>query len=257
VIHSRAKTETAIHDNPRSGIAESYRGIRTNLKFMLTNESQKIISVQSTNPGEGKSFTSVNLATILAMNEKKVLLIGTDMRKPKVHKIFKIENEHGLSTFLSGQDRAQDVIVPTFIDNLEVIPGGPIPPNPSELLDKPELGKMIQELSINYDYILLDNAPVSLVTDGLLAGRHADLNIFILRYGVSKKDQIDFINQIAEKKILGNMALIINDIKGPGFGYGKNYSYNYRYSGYGHGYYYQEDISFHKSWFRRLQRIRK
>jgi Mrp family chromosome partitioning ATPase len=149
------------------------------------------------------------------------------------------------------------VVVPTFISNLDIIPGGPIPPNPSELLDKPELGKLIRELTNGYDYILLDNAPVSLVTDGLLAGRHADLNIFILRYGVSKKDQIDYINQIAEKKILGNMALVINDIKGPGFGYGKNYSYNNRYSGYGHGYYYQEDPFFHRGWFGRLQRLGK
>lgn len=130
--------------------------------------------VHSTNPGEGKSFTSVNLATILAMNNKKVVLIGADMRKARLHKIFSISNEHGLSTFLSGQDTIQDVLLTTMIDNLTVLPGGPVPPNPSELIDKPEMDILLKDLSSKFDYIIIDNAPVSLVTDGLIAGRRAE-----------------------------------------------------------------------------------
>ncbi|MDO8928680.1 MAG: polysaccharide biosynthesis tyrosine autokinase, partial [Bacteroidota bacterium] len=237
VIHSRTKSDTPVNDNPRSGIAESYRSIRTNLQFVLTGNNKKIVAIHSTNPGEGKSFTSVNLATILAMNDKKVVLIGADMRKARLHKIFNLPNEHGLSTYLSKQDKIEEVIFETIIDNLIVLPAGPVPPNPSELIDKPEMQTLLKELSARFDYVILDNAPVSLVTDGLLAGRHADLNIFILRYAVSKRDQIKYINQIAENKILNNIILVINDIQGSGFGYGKNYYYNYKYSEHGNGYY--------------------
>jgi tyrosine-protein kinase Etk/Wzc len=241
VIHSRSKSDTAVNDNPRSGIAESYRSIRTNLQFMLTGDNKKIVAIHSTNPGEGKSFTSVNLATILAMNNKRVVLLGADMRKPRLHKIFDLPNEHGLSTYLSGQDQLEDIMLETFIDNLILVQAGPIPPNPSELIDKPEMETLIKALSARYDYVIIDNAPVSLVTDGLLAGRHADLNVFILRYGISKKDQIKYINQIADNKILNNITLVINDIQGSGFGYGKNYYYNYKDSDYGNGYYSDEE----------------
>ncbi|HAH24152.1 MAG TPA: hypothetical protein DCL77_10420 [Prolixibacteraceae bacterium] len=237
VIHSRTKSDTPVYDNPRSGIAESYRSIRTNLQFVLTGGNKKIVSVNSTNPGEGKSFSSVNLATILAMNNKRVILIGADLRKARLHKIFDLPNEHGLSTYLSGQDNLKEIIFATMIDNLSVMVAGPVPPNPSELIDKPEMQTLLKELSHQFDYVVIDNAPVSLVTDGLLVGRYADLNIFILRYGVSKKEQIKYINQIAENKILNHISLVINDIQGTGFGYGGNYYYNSKYSENGNGYY--------------------
>lgn len=241
VIHSRTKSDTPVYDNPRSGIAESYRSIRTNLQFVLTGDAKKIVCVHSTNPGEGKSFTSVNLATILAMNDKKVVLIGADMRKARLHKIFNVSNEHGLSTYLSGQDNIKEVLLATMIDNLTVLPAGPVPPNPSELIDKPEMDTLLKDLSALFDYIIIDNAPVSLVTDGLIAGRHADLNVFILRFGVSKKEQIKYINQIAENKILNNITLVINDTQGAGFGYGGNYYYSSKYSENGNGYYEEEE----------------
>jgi tyrosine-protein kinase Etk/Wzc len=230
VIHSHFRSDTAVYENPRSGIAESYRNIRTNLQFMLPSDTCRIVAIHSTHPGEGKSFTSVNLGTILAMNDKKVVIIGMDMRKPKIQKIFNISNDRGLSTYLIGQDKPEEIIFNTFINNLSLVPSGPIPPNPSELIDKPGMSLLIKELVTKFDYIILDNPPVSLVTDGLLAGRHADLNIFILRYRISKKEQIKYINQVAENKILGNIALLINDIHGLGFGYGQNYYYNYKYA---------------------------
>jgi tyrosine-protein kinase Etk/Wzc len=137
-----------------------------------------------------------------------------------------------------------------------LLPAGPIPPNPSELIDKPEMLELLNILSTRYDYIVMDNAPVSLVTDGLLAGRHADLNVFILRYGISKRDQLKYINQIAENKILNNLALIINDIQGSGFGYGRNYYYNYKYSYYNNSYYEEtEQPKGLKKYFRRKKSI--
>ncbi|HEY3370048.1 MAG TPA: polysaccharide biosynthesis tyrosine autokinase [Prolixibacteraceae bacterium] len=244
VIHSRTDSDTPVNDNPRSGIAESYRSIRTNLQFVLTDPNKKVVSVHSTNPGEGKSFTSVNLATILAMNDKKVVIVGADMRKARLHKIFNLPNDRGLSTYLSGQDTVDDVLFETLIDNLSALPAGPVPPNPSELIDKPAMETLMMELRKRFDYVIVDNAPVSLVTDGFLCGRHADLNIFILRYGVSKKEQIKYINQVAENKILENITLVINDIQGAGFGYGQNYYYNYKYSGYGNGYYEESEKSY-------------
>ena len=237
VIHSRTQSDTPVYDNPRSAIAESYRSIRTNLQFMLTDLDKKIVAIHSTNRGEGKSFSAVNLGTILAMNDKKVILLGADMRKARLHKIFDLPNEHGLSTYLSGQDNLQDVIFETMINNLSVLLAGPVPPNPSELIDKPQMQTLLEELSVRFDYVIIDNAPVSLVTDGLLVGRHADLNIFILRYGLSKVEQIKYINQVAENKILNNITLVINDIQGSGFGHGKNYYYNSNYSEYENGYY--------------------
>ncbi|HET6557966.1 MAG TPA: polysaccharide biosynthesis tyrosine autokinase [Prolixibacteraceae bacterium] len=242
VIHSRSKSDTPVNDNPRSGIAESYRSIRTNLQFVLTEQDKKVVAIHSTNPGEGKSFTSVNLATILAMNDKKVVLVGADMRKARLHKIFNLPNEKGLSTYLSGQDPLQDILHECSIDNLMIIPAGPVPPNPSELIDRPAMKNLLDELATRYDYIIVDNAPVSLVTDGLLAGRLAHLNIFILRYGISKKAQIKFINQLADNKVLQNISLVVNDIQGAGFGYyGGNYYYGTKYGEYGSGYYSDEE----------------
>lgn len=237
VIHSRTNSDTPVNDNPCSGIAESYRSIRTNLQFMLADVNRKVVSINSTNPGEGKSFSSVNLATILAMNDKKVVLIGADMRKARLHKIFGLANTSGLSTYLSGQDELKNILFESRIDNLMVIPAGPVPPNPSELIDRPQMQKLIEELSDRYDYIIIDNAPVSLVTDGLLMGRHAHLNIFILRYGVSKKEQIKYINQIAENKIMNNVTLVVNDVKGSSFASSGNYYYGNKYSENGNGYF--------------------
>lgn len=242
VIHSNSKSDTPVNDNPRSGIAESYRSIRTNLQFVLNGTEKKIVSIHSTSPGEGKSFTSVNLATILAMNDKKVVLVGADLRKARLHKIFNLPNDKGLSTYLSGQDSLNDILFECIIDNLMVIPAGPVPPNPSELIDRPGMKSLLDELATRYDYIIVDNAPVSLVTDGLLAGRLAHLNVFILRYGVSKKEQIKLINQIADNKVLHNINLVINDIQGPGFGYGYGGSYyGTKYSDNGNGYYAEEE----------------
>ncbi len=243
VIHSKTNSDTPVYDNPRSGIAESYRAMRTNLNFVLNDNAKKIVAIHSTNPGEGKSFTSVNMASIMAMNDKRVVLIGADMRKGRLHKIFGINAEHGLSTYLSNQDQLKEVIFETRINNLLVIPAGPIPPNPSELIDKPAMAALLDELASTYDYVIIDNAPSSIVTDGFLAGRHSSLNLFILRYGVSKTDQLNFINQIAENKLLNNLMLIINDIHGPGFGYGQNYYYNYKYANYAEGYYHDDKKS--------------
>ena len=232
VLHSRAKSELVVVEHPTAPISESYRTIRTNLQYKFTEPGQKVIGIHSISPGEGKTFTATNLASILAMNDKKTLLIGADMRKPRLHQMFGLDNSQGLSNYLVGQFGETDITKQTLIDNLWVIPSGPIPPNPAELLERPRMTALMEWAKKEFDYIIFDNAPVSMVTDGLITCRHADLNLFILRYGVSNKDQLKFINEITGKGNMPNAALVINDIKLDGYGY----SYSYKYA-YGKGYY--------------------
>lgn len=241
VSHNNTASDTPVNDHPQSAIAEAYRHIRTNLQFMLPDPQKNIISIHSIHPGEGKSFNSVNLATILALNNKRVLLVGCDMRKPRLHKIFNCANEHGLSTYLSLQDPLDRVIVETGIPNLSLLNAGPPPPNPSELMNRPLMGQLLHTLGSRYDYVILDNAPISQVTDGLLSGKHSHLNLFILRYRVSKKDQLPSIHQLSHNRLLANVALVINDICGPGFDDGFYHYYSPKYKNQ-HGYYEQETV---------------
>lgn len=235
IMHDCDTSNLTVFLNPKSNIAESFRDLRTNLEFMLSDSQSKVISIHSTNPGEGKTFNSVNLATILAMNDNKVLLIGADMRKPQLHKIFKVNNEHGLSTCLIGVDSFEQVVFPTQVENLYLLPSGPIPPNPAEILSKPSMKNLIEMARRQFDYILIDNAPVALVTDGIIASRMSDINIFILRYGVSHKHQIEMINQYADTKKVTDIGIIVNDIKVNSFGY--TYYKYYQYEAYKKDYY--------------------
>jgi capsular exopolysaccharide synthesis family protein len=244
IIHDDTDTTLVVFENPKSIISESFRALRTNIQYMVEKPQGKVISVQSTHPGEGKSFISVNIASILAMNNKKVILIGVDLRKPKIHKTFDVKNDHGLSTMLVGYDTLEQVILPTLIENLYIIPAGPIPPNPAELLSKPEMGAMIEKLRTTYDYIILDNAPITFVTDGLIMSQLSDLNLFVLRYGISRKQQIDIINHHGDKKLISHLAIVVNDIKPNAFGYA--YSKYSRYDAY-YKYSYKKNYHYYSS----------
>jgi capsular exopolysaccharide synthesis family protein len=238
IIHSLSKNELAVHENPKSQIAESFRALRTNLQYMLNGSAGNVISVHSTNPGEGKSFSSINLAAILAMNNKKVLIIGADMRKPRLHKIFNLPNEKGLSTYLIGLDTVDQIISPTLVENLSLILSGPIPPNPAEIIGKPEMKILMDEVRTKFDYIIVDNAPTALVTDGHIISHLSDLNIFVLRYGISHKNQIEILNQYVDHKTICNMAILVNDIKTNSFGH--SYYKYYQYETYQNTYYSNE-----------------
>lgn len=239
IMHSVDRSDLSVFENPKSIISESFRDLRTNLEFMLTGDQAKVISIHSTNPGEGKSYNASNLATILAMNEKKVLLIGADMRKPKLHKTFDIENKVGLSTHLIGYDTFEQIIFPTMIPNLSIMPSGPIPPNPAEILSKPAMKTMLDKARSQFDYIIIDNAPVALVTDGIIVSRLSDLNIFILRFGVSHKHQLELINQLSSSKKVTDIGIIVNDIKANSFG--NTYYKYYQYEAYKTSYYATEE----------------
>ena len=253
IMHNPDGSELSVFKNPKSTIAESFRELRTNLEFMLPGTQAKVVSIHSTNPGEGKTFNAINVGTILAMNDNKVLLIGADMRKPQLHKTFKIANKSGLSTYLIGIDDFEQVISPTEIDNLSILASGPIPPNPAEILSKPAMKELIDQARSQFDYIIIDNAPVGLVTDGIITSRLSDLNIFILRFGVSHKLQLEIINQFAVTKKVTNIGLIVNDIKANSFG--KGYYKYYQYEAYKKKYYAEDETVKKSRWKKKGKKI--
>ena len=230
VIRNKGKNDMVVLENPQSGITESFRLLRTNLKFMLNGDEKKVIAVQSTGAGEGKSFVSLNLASILAISNFNVLLVGVDMRMSTLHNVLKSSNDKGLSTYLSNQDHFDDVIETTPIKNLSYIPSGPVPPNPAELLENGYFERFLKEAKSRFDYIIFDSPPVSLVADGIITGRFADVNLFVIRLRYSNRELIKFLNELEIKKTLPNLALVFNDAIKENFSGG--YYYNKRNKGY-------------------------
>ena len=224
IIHNKSKKDLVVYENPRSNISESFRLFRTNLKFIINGDNKKVIAVQSAISGEGKSFIAMNLASVLAMNNFKVLLVGVDLRMSTLHKILKSENKKGLSTYLSNQNRFEDIIETTAVKNLSYITSGPVPPNPAELLENGNFERFMEEAKSRFDYIILDSAPISLVTDGIIVGRHADINLFVIRFRYSSKEQIKIINELEINKTLPNLSLVLNDAIKENFGNGNYYS---------------------------------
>lgn len=236
----------AVFENQNTLMSETFRHIRTNLQFMLEND-QKVILVTSTVSGEGKSFISSNLAISLSLLGKRVVIVGLDIRKPGLNKIFNIpRKEQGITQYLSNPEKnLMDFVQPSDVSkNLYILPGGIVPPNPTELLARDSLDKAIETLKKNFDYIILDTAPAGMVTDTLLVGRVADLSVYVCRADYSRKAEFTLINELAADNKLPNICTIINglDLKKKKYGYyygygkyGKYYGYGKRY-GYGYGY---------------------
>ncbi len=236
IAHNKYKSDTPVIDNPRSGISETFRGVRYKLHNINKINGSKIVAIHSLFPNEGKTFSALNLASIMALENKKVLLVGCDLRKPRLHEIFEHKNENGLSTFLVGHHNFEEIVTPTLLDNLCYVNSGPIPHNPSELIGNGEFISFINKAQEKFDFIILDNAPVALVTDGMIIGTYAHVNMFILRQDYSKKNQIKYINQILEEKSLKQVSVILNDTNYNGYG---NLYRNY---GYKNDYYYDKPL---------------
>lgn len=236
----------AVFENQNTLMSETFRTIRTNLQFMLAKE-QKVILVTSTISGEGKSFISANLAISLSLLGKKVVIMGLDIRKPGLNKVFHISRkEQGITQYLSNPEKnLMDFVQPSDVSkNLYILPGGTVPPNPTELLAREGLDKAIETLRKNFDYIILDTAPVGMVTDTLLIGRVADLSVYVCRADYTRKAEFTLVNELASADKLPNLCTVINGLDlqkkkyGYYYGYGKYgayYGYGKRY-GYGYGY---------------------
>ena len=236
----------AVFENQNNLMSETFRNVRTNLQFMLGN-GQKVILVTSTVSGEGKSFISVNLAISLSLLGKKVVIVGLDIRKPGLNKVFNISRkEQGITQYLSNPEKnLMDLVQASDVSkSLYILPGGTVPPNPTELLARDGLDKAIETLKKNFDYVILDTAPVGMVTDTLLIGRVADLSVYVCRADFTRKAEFTLINELAENNKLSNLCTVINglDFQKKKYGYyygygkyGKYYGYGKRY-GYGYGY---------------------
>ena len=248
IMHNESGHNLVNANSPKSGIAESFRSIRTNIQYLAPDKKEKVICITSSIGGEGKTFIAMNLASIFSVTGGKTILIGADMRKPKIFNDFDIQNNVGLSSFLSNQCTTEEIIKKTEFENLDIILSGPIPPNPSELLNLDKMKELIDDLKKTYQHIIIDTPPIGLVTDGLIVMAHSDVNIYIVRQNFTTKEMVSNFNNLIENNDL-EMNLIINDISKDSSSYGYGYGYG---NTYGYGYYEEDQInSGKKPWWKK------
>ncbi|MFH0896382.1 MAG: polysaccharide biosynthesis tyrosine autokinase, partial [Bacteroidota bacterium] len=230
-------SQLIVDKRPKSLIAESLRAVRTNLQFIGNEPGPKVIAITSTISGEGKTFVAINLAGVIAFSGKKVIIIDSDMRKPKIHQGFGVENICGLSTILVGKDEMDFCIQKSQIENLDFITAGPVPPNPSELIMSEKMSKLIETLKETYEVIIIDNPPVGLVTDGIANLQRADYPIFVFKANYSRRHFIENIVRLIEENEIKKLSIILNavEIMNSNYGFKRSQGYGYSY-GYGYGY---------------------
>lgn len=227
--------------NPKSMFSESVRSVRTNLSFVGSDLKSKMICVTSEVSGEGKSFTVINLASTLSLINKKVVVIDGDLRKSKLHHTFRLKNDWGLTSYLSNQCDVEKIIHQTHVENLCFIPAGPMPPNPSELLYSERMRQLMSELKDRFDYILVDTAPIGLVSDAIPLVRTSDINIFVLRSGVSSFNAASIPERVSKEFGLNNSVIVLNGFSNDPL-HTRIYS-NHKKGSYGSGQYYYTDYS--------------
>ncbi len=221
-----------VFESPKSAAAEAFRNIRTNLQFMAPEKGAQVISVTSTVGGEGKTSICANLAGIISLTKKKVIILNLDMRKPLLHKRFNLKNNVGMSTLLSGHNTLPETIQHTAYDNLDIISSGPVPPNPSELIQDDRMEEILEMLKKVYNVIILDTPPVGLITDAQTLMRLSDATIYVLRASESKKGFFQHIEKLSKNKYIRGFSVVLNDVDM------KKYGHSY---GYGYGYY-EDDV---------------
>ena len=238
VVKKEEHGAIVIRENQNDIMEETFRGLRTNLLFML-GKDEKVILFSSTQPGEGKSFVAGNTAVSLAYLGKKVIIVGMDIRKPGLNKVFNLSHKaEGITNYLSDPENVRlfDMIQKSDISkNLDILPGGPIPPNPTELVARDVLDEAISQLKEYYDYVILDTAPIGMVTDTAIIGRVADMCVYVCRADVTPKVGFSYVNVLREEKKFKKLAVVINSIdmskrkNNYGYGYGRKYGYSYGY----------------------------
>ena len=251
---AKTKADIVVHENRNDQMEEIFRSMRTNLQFIL-KQNEKVIMFTSSISGEGKTFCAANLAVSFALLGKKVVLVGLDIRRPRLNHLFELnDRSHGITNLLTRSDITMsdidEQILPSGVnDSLDLLLAGPIPPNPTELISRSALDDVISMLKEKYDYVIIDTAPVGLVTDTLSVGRVTDVTVFVCRADYTSRSSFDMFNSLAEENKLPNACIVINGIDmskkkyGYAYGYGKygkyaHYSYGYRsrYGTYGYGY---------------------
>ncbi len=241
-VEKSVENSIVVHENQNDIMAESFRALRTNMLFMF-QEGQKVAMVTSTSSGEGKSFISSNLAISLALMGKRVIIVGLDIRKPGLNRALNISSKaEGMSNYLANPSKdILSLVQPSEITpNLSVLLGGTIPPNPTELLSRDALDRAIETLKEHYDYVILDTAPIGMITDTQLIARVADVTLYVCRANYTNKSDFRFVNELAVNNRVPKLSVVINDVdlrkrRYGYYGYGNKYGYGYG-SQYGYGY---------------------
>lgn len=247
----------AVFEKPKSALSESFRGIRSSLQFLYKKQQvsgSKTLMITSSISGEGKTFCSINIATVFALSEKKTVIVGLDLRKPRLADEFQLKSSLGVVNYLIKQNSLEEITNSTQVPNLDVILSGPIPPNPSELILSDAMKELIDELKQKYDYIVLDTPPVGLVADSLELVQFADVTLYIVRQNYTKKDMITLLNTRLKRGELSNVSIVLNGYENKAK-YGSGYGYGYGYGAYSNGYH-EEEIK-GGFWKEFLNRIRK
>ena len=223
--------------NPKSSIAEGFRALRSNLSYKNIEGKDKVYLVTSSVSGEGKTFLASNLAIVFSNAGRKTLLLGGDLRRPKLYEAFDSDNRVGLTTILNEETSVEECIIRNVSENLDVIVSGPLPPNPADIFLSEKFDTFIKSLISKYDKIIIDTAPVGLVADAYMITKHTDVNLYVVRQDYTKKEVLQFANDLNENNRIENLYLVLNDVgAGSGvYGYGK-YGYGYNYGGYSYGY---------------------
>lgn len=219
------QNEIIVDKNPKSNVAEAIRIIRTNIEFSGIDKKVQTILVTSSVPSEGKSFISANLSAAFAQNGSKVLLIDCDMRKGRLHKMFSLENDKGLSNLLLNNVEVEfkNFIQKTNINNLYLLPKGIVPPNPSELLNSPKIKALLRVLTSKFDYIILDGTPVNGLTDSIILTKYVDKTIIVTAAGYTKTNELDFTKKSLLSVGADVAGIIVNKAPDTHSGYYGNY----------------------------------
>ena len=214
-------------EKPRSSTSEAFRVLRTRITYLTRGESQQTIMITSSVVGEGKTFCAVNLAGIMALSGKKTIILGLDLRKPRLKNYFKTESDLGISNYLINECSLEEVIQPTGFEHLDCILSGPIPPNPAELITTEKMAELFKKLKETYDYIIIDTSPVGLVTDPLLLSPYCNAMLYVVKHKFTVKELFAYNIGLIEESGIGNIGILMNGIKTRGRGYGYGYGYGY------------------------------
>nr|MBI1229928.1 polysaccharide biosynthesis tyrosine autokinase [Cytophagales bacterium] len=253
--YSDKETNLLVADHPRALASESFRSLRSALFYIASEKKCKKILVTSSISGEGKTYISINLASAMALSGKKTCLMGLDLRKPKLSTYLNVSNQKGLSSFLVDKHTQSEIILETSYENLYIVPSGPVPPNPSELLLKDKMKHFLEHLESEFDIIVMDCPPVGLVSETMDLLRFSDVNLYIVRYDFTHRNHLLMINDLYASDQVRDFYAIFNGLKSGGdtydfggynYGYGYNYSYMKK-SGYS-GNYYEDEQKIKKGW---------
>ena len=241
-------SSTFVIDSPKSPVSEAFRSIRTNIEYIVQGKDKCIFSVIADSPGIGKTYISINMASIYAMYGKKTILIGMDLRKPRLYQEFGLSNKMGVSSYLAGKASLDEIIQPSGkLPTLDVLTAGPVPPNPAELIASDRCGELFKELKERYDYIIIDTPPLLWVTDALLLMKHVDTSIYVVRQAATNKKAFEVVIKDLEQRKY-SVSLVVNGINYQG-SYGYRYSYGYGGYGYGYGYGYGRGYGYGQGYY--------